>query len=229
MVPGKADVSLEPRLKKTGLRGVVFIHSGGADGTSIINGTGLPGLASLMKRVGEEFLVAATNYEPQAFGNPTAQTRLGQCRTWLQANGALPGTVLCITTSQGAACALNYASDNPTHIGGIVSFMPGFHLDDLRDNDRGGTRVLIDAAWGVSYPAPLPAGANPALKSAQLSAIPQQMWYATDDPYIPTTVVTDWAAASGAEAYSVGALGHSDNAIAAAPHETVLEFLRANS
>lgn len=182
-----------------------------------------------MTRIGEEFLVAATYYEAQPWGNPTAQTRLGQCRTWLQANGALSGTVLCVTTSQGAAAALNYAADNPTHIGGVVSFMPGFHLDDIRDNDRGGSRSLIDAAWGVTWPAALPAGANPALKSAQLSSIPQQMWYATDDPYIPTSVVTDWATASGAEAYSVGALGHSDNAIAAAPHETVMAFLRAHS
>ena len=80
----------------------------------------------------------------------------------------------------------------------IVGVLPVNDLDDIRDNNRGGYQSSISTAWGTgAWTAPgtpaLPAGANPAKTANQtnLIALPQKLWYASDDVICePATAVT---------------------------------------
>src|SRR5690606_25544541 len=90
----------------------------------------------------------------------------------------------------------------------------------IREDDVWGLRSAVDAAWGVTYPQPLPQGANPMEND---TGVPVQIWWANDDP---TSVgATTYASNVGAEIYDLGALGHTDEAIQAVDVEVVSTFI----
>lgn len=160
----------------------------------------------------------------QSWGNATADTRIDAALAWLRANTtATSDPPLLVGASEGACDALTYASDHP--VAGVIGIIPAIDIQAMRVADTLGLRAAIDAAWGVTYPAALPAGANPATLTAALSSVPQQHWYASNDTV--SANIAAYAAAVGADLRNVGALGHTDAAIAAVAATDVLTFINA--
>lgn len=127
----------------------------------------------------------------------------------------------------GVTAALNYAADNPGDVCCIVGFIPAVDLDALRDGNVGGSRAGIDTAYGVSYPAALPAGSNPADRVEELAGVPIQLWVASDD----TTSVNAafFAEDTGAEIHDVGTLGHDNDSLAAVDVSAVMSFIASHA
>lgn len=180
------------------------------------------------------------------FGNDTAQTRLGQLKTWAQGSGSpisvAAGAVFGLGGSGGCAALLNHARANPTFYKALYLMMPLTDLNDVYVNrvDATITQSEINKAYnngvddgGTAYQAarpthsPIEVGVN-----SGLAGIPIRLAYSTNDPYIPVSVVTAYqsavqAAGGSCSVVSVGAQGHSAP-VAALPTQDIIDFFKAH-
>jgi hypothetical protein len=139
-------------------------------------------------------------------------------RSTLGGSGAAP---ILVGASHDAACALAYARQRG--VAAVVGFVPAVDLEHLRADNVLSLRTSIGTAWGVTWPDPLPAGANPIDGDP---GCPVQLWYAPDDPV--STGVEGYAVAIDADLRSVGDLGHTNAAVAAIDSAEVVEFIASS-
>ena len=209
-----------------GVRGVIYCHGAGGDATSCRDYARI-GELDVINAVAERFPVLSIDAGgAQAWGNSTAVARVGDAVTYLQGTlGAKSGTVLLIGASMGAVTALNYARANPTKVGCVVGIIPVIDLNDMVTNNRGSLAANINTAYGTYSEATHGPTYNPANYAASLTT-PTRLYYASDDATaIPGAVTAFDTACSSATAASVGALGHTQAAIDAAPREEIVEWL----
>lgn len=225
------DATVEPRIQPvTPLPLVVYCHAVGGNALEAsTGGVSLPAMPALLRyltRVGY-YVVSATM--PATWGNATSQTRLANLISWAKANLRVDsGAVHLIGTSHGAVNSLRWAADNPAGWRSWSGFVPVIDMDDVRAGDLGGLRAGIDAAHSVTYPAALPVGVNPASRSADVTGRPLRAWAASDDAIARPGPLATWAAATGATVTNVGALGHTDAAVAAIDPQALLAHIAAN-
>lgn len=166
------------------------------------------------------FVCASSDFGgANTMGNDNATGRVKQVYDFLQTvPGVKPGPVFCFGTSMGNATALSFARRYPGTVKGIISI---FGLSDAQPyymDDLGGFRDEFEAAWGITYPAPLPTNANPMLYLPSLAGIPWRGWYSTDDGLVPPVQGQAFATALNAVAGNAGMAvakevavgGHSD-------------------
>jgi pimeloyl-ACP methyl ester carboxylesterase len=218
-----------PRLRKSvGLRPVMYLH--GATGTAV-EMTGSSGLyaarqyAYAMTDLGYS-VVSVTCTE--LWNNATCQARIAAGLAWARAElGCSDDPAILIGGSMGANNALGWAADHPADVACIVGVIPLLSLQYARVANPlmpgYNARASIDAAWGVTYPAALPAGADPWDEQATLATIPIQLWYASNDTV--TSDIGTFAANTGADVHDVGALGHTAAAMAAVDIEAMQDFI----
>ena len=158
------------------------------------------------------------------FGNTTAQTRIGQLRTFGQSNArhsAKAGQVHLIGGSGGCTGAINYARANPDNVASMYLIVPLVDLQDLYENrtDVAVTQAEIDTAYGgdvtASYATHDPSAEG---NQAALRDIPIRIAYSESDNYIPVSTVLAYAelvnAAGGrCETFSMGPIGHSGTGV----------------
>lgn len=225
----EADAIITSKRSQVGARGVVYCHQGGATAlTPILSAN--TGTHALIRAIAEVFPVSSQDQGAVGpWGNTTAQTRIGQQKTWLQAApvSAATGKVILVGISQGATAMFNWAIDNPTLVAAMLGVLPVCDLTDIYENNRGGAQAGIGTAWGVTPPDALPAGADPAVDPSPLVGIPCRLYYASDDTTVLPAKVTAFASAIGATATNLGTLGHTEAAIAAVPRPDVVEWLRS--
>lgn len=217
----KVDSTLRPRITQA-KPAVVYCHSAAMDGTEALGLAQLPSIGPLMRALATDRLVVAPTLET-LWGNATSRARIDAAVAWARANGASAGPVVLIGASMGGCAALSWAAANPADTAGVVGIIPAVDLEAIRVSS-GTLRPSIDAAYGVVYPAALPAGASPAGNNP---GVPTQLWYATDDAVSEN--VPAYAATVGAELHGLGALGHSDAAVAAVPPASVAAFVLAHT
>lgn len=169
---------------------------------------------------------------PLLVGNATSTARMADAVTGAVADGAAAVPPLIIGASNGATAALQYAVAHD--VAGLVLMLPAIDMAYIYANDVGGFRSDIEAAWGITYPAPLPDAANPLWLAEQgaFDGVPMQVWYASNDPISigdGTAVASFQAAVPEAEIGDVGALGHSFAACQAVPDSTVIAFAQAHT
>lgn len=222
----QVDAFVVHRIRQT-RPAVIYCHGAGAgvDASQAL-GVGVDAIRLMLAAVADAgFPVVAFSAE-QTFGNTTAQARIIDALAWAQSSlGATADPPFLIGMSMGGCAALRFAAANDC--AGVIGLEPVFDLQAIRDGNVMGLRSVIDTAWGVTYPAALPAGADPADDPAALTDVPTQLWYATDD--LITTGIDDFATAIGADLHSVGALGHGATAIAAVTIADVLAFITAHT
>lgn len=160
------------------------------------------------------------------WGNATGNSRIIDALAYARANlGATNAPAIIVGASHGAGSAMRFTAQQPAMVSAVVGIIPALDYQQLRVNDPLGLgiRSSIDAAFGVTYPAALPALTSPMTRTAELSAKPIQLWTASDDP-VSVNHAT-FSAAVGAETHNLGALGHSDAAMAAVDHAAVAAFV----
>lgn len=228
------DATYIPRIKQTAKPPVLYCHGTGT--TTVGYQSNDPSSASGIRRI-LRFLVNRGHIVvsptcPNLWGNPTARSRCADALNYAYSLGAI-GPAIGIGYSQGGVPLLK--SIELLDIEHSISFACGIGLlgaidmELIRDEDIASQRAPIDAAWGVTYPDSLPAGANPADNTAKWNGFPLQWWYVSNDPLIAPSSVTDFAAATGMEIYDVGALGHSDAAVLAVNLDNVEQFITTHT
>lgn len=205
----------------------LYLHGVGSAASEAM-GAITPSVGPIIAAIADaRFPVGATT-APFTWGNTTGRNQTTDVANWLRnVHLATSDGLILIGASHGTTWAFNYAVANPGTVACIVALLPIADLTAVRDGDILGLRAGIDAAWGVSYPTPLPVASDPMQNTAALSSIPIQLWYAPDDPV--SVNIASFASSTGAELNSVGALGHSDAAIAAADISSIVSFIRTNA
>lgn len=218
MTAGQYDRYFLPRINKDSPP-LVFMTGGG--GTALDDTTSATHIVDAALALGYKVVMPSV---PNLAGNATADARIdaaiNYARTQLGANAQPP---VLMGVSNGANCSLLYAVNHPTKA--VVGVLPPVDIQYIYVNNVMGFRTtIIEPAWGIVYPQPLPVEASASLNTAALSFVPQQLWYATDDAV--STNIVPYAAATLADLRSVGALGHTDAAVLAVQAAQVSRFLQ---
>lgn len=192
------------------------------------------GISATIRHLASHGYAAACVLSQATWNNATARSRIQTAAAWLRTNRGCVGPAWLIGSSMGGTNSLGYAIASPADVAGVIGVICAVDMDDIRDNDRGTSgRANIDAAHGLTWTAPgtpaLPAGVNPADNTGVLTGLPIQLWSANDDTVALHSLTQTFAAAVGATLVDVGALGHSDAAMAAVDPAVVLAFIRENS
>lgn len=223
IVVAEKDAWATPRIKPGALPPLVYAH--GLGGTAWeMNGVGVPAVETLFDAIADDGWPCVSVSLGDSWGNLATIARMdlavAYCRNNLGAHATAAPVVVGI--SHGAACGLTYGYN--LTVKAFVGISPAIDLQAMRVSNVLGTRASIDAAWGVTYPAALPAAANPFTHIPQLTYLPQQLWYASDD-LVSENILT-YAPAVNAELHNVGALGHGNAAVAAATPSVIVAWLR---
>lgn len=218
---GQQDLYIEGRYRIT-RRPVVYCHGASGSGYPTANTSVDP----IIKAIAREGFTVLVPYIALLWSNATKDTRIADALTWGRANLACSSAdPLVVGVSMGGGAALHYAANHAT--AGVVGIIPAIDYQAIRVADTSGLRAGIDTAAGVTYPAALPAGFNPSTLTASLTTTPIQLWTASNDA-VSANAAT-FATAVGADLHDVGALGHTDAAIAAADIPTIISFLAAHA
>lgn len=204
--------------------GVVFVHGYGDTAVSPMDISNKLGQFELIETLTDAGLPVLTMDFGQTgvtpggengWGNATVVARLATAFTYMTGApvGAKTGKILLVGVSMGNISAMNYAKANPTKVAGLVGVIPVVDMDDIYQNNRSNLRPSIEAAHGITYPAALPAGSNPATSQGSLSSVPTRLYYSTGDTVIIPSTVTTLATAIGAAAIAHGSLEHSEASI----------------
>lgn len=216
LTASQTDAIFLPHHPDRDLPAVVYLHGNAGSGSdALVFGTDV-----LARLAGLGFVCVAPT-AAHNWGNATGDSRIDDAVTAARARGASGRPPVFVADSHGAPWALTYATDHPVTC--VVARVPAIDLQAIRVADTLSLRASIDLGWGVTYPAALPAAANPAVHTTELAQVHQQLWYASDDA-VSANVAT-YATAVGADLRSVGALGHTAAAIAAADADAMVRFI----
>lgn len=174
------------------------------------------GFNALVTALAADHLVVAADLAGNAFGNATSDARITDAITYARSLGAV-GKPRLIGISMGAAAALNYARPRASEVVAVAGIIPALDLADLKTNR--GMGALIDAAYPPAYDdATHGPTRSPVRYAAELAQIlPVCLWTASNDPYaVPATADAFVNARPQTGRISVGALGHTPAAVAAA-------------
>jgi alpha-beta hydrolase superfamily lysophospholipase len=208
-------------------RGVIFGHSRSGDATHLVTSS-----QQLFRHLEEQLrlpMLGADFGGPENWGNPVAITRVGQAFTYLQSSavGASTEPVILMAQSMGAVTVLNWARANLASVAAAVLFLPVVDLSDVV-GDGGYLATSINSAYSGGWlEATYGAVHNPATYAASLSGLPIQIWHTSDDPIVSPATVTAFAQSVGSsvEVHSLGAMGHTSEAVDTVNQATVLAFL----
>lgn len=183
-------------------------------------------LASPLVEAGFTVVVSDTD---AFWGNEVGAARVMSAISYARLNlGCSYDPVVLIGGSMGGGSALLWAAQNPSLVSCVVAFIPAIDYQALRvNNPLFNVRGSLDTAWGVTYPAALPTGSDPATRPNDLKYTKVQTWTASDDP-ISINHAT-FEATVGAETHDLGALGHSTAAVMAVDPAVVKTFVLKNS
>lgn len=162
-----------------------------------------------------------------AHGNASTVTAIGEAKAYAaSAFGAKSDKIGLFATSMGSLAAFRYAQANPTLVSAMVHGVGNLDLEDVHDVTRPDLATEINTAHGnlAGYQA-FVAAHNPVDHAAELSAIPQQVHYSSNDSNFSAGIAATYASAAGATAFNLGAVGHDPSSMNAA---TVVAFFQAH-
>lgn len=159
------------------------------------------------------------------WGNSTAVARVASAVAYLRSTWDQDGPVVLVGISMGTLSAMAYTLANPTEVAAVAAVIPALDLNDLKVNR--GLAGAIDPAYGGTYNNATDGPThNPVLFAASLPAIPIQLWTASDDAVcVDSTADAFVTARPQTTRVDLGALGHSDAAVAAAA-DGVIAFVQ---
>lgn len=138
------------------------------------------------------------------WGNSAVRADMATLKTTAQTSFFGSGKVHLLGVSAGGLCALNFAKNNPTLVQSLSLLIPVIDPQAVYDGNLGGFQASISTAYGGR-----PANADtPSQNAASFIGIPTKIWYSTSDTITSSSITTTFAAAAGATAVSMGAVGH---------------------
>lgn len=233
IVAGEVDTIWTPRTVRPGTPGLILLHGQGnpkayMDGSAqrasmrlagALAGAGIPTIAGEM--------------HGNAWANDTGMTDITNAWNILKAQFPTIRTdkVYLLGASMGAAMMTRYVQLNPGSVAAAVGMIPAYDPRAIYVANNVGD-VAMEAAWGFSGLGNFPAALNLPTHVASAVGVPLLTSYASNDTVVPAASVVTYHNAAGGlpeNLIDVGALEHTDAAIAALPISTIGRFLVANS
>ena len=213
---------------------VLMPHGAGATSRDYVYDVAARRQVELLLQAG--LVVCAPDLLGDNWGVEAAAQLLDQYRPLLaQRHGTDAERIALAPTSMGDLTAMTYLRLFPQRVACIGGVMPAADTDDIRDrNTFGVERAQIDARWGVTHPAPLPAYANPlrepALSALAATDVPVRLWYSEGDRVTRPQFVRQLATALGGTAVKVSELlDHSTALALAVPAQDYVRFFDAHT
>lgn len=226
IVPGENDFFSLPRTyRPLSSPGVIYCHGASQPALTMVNPQAF-GQLTVIDKVASRYPVLVGDLGFDTWGNDISLTDVTAAVALIQSSpvSAKPGKVAIIGTSMGFAVATRYAVANPTKVACIAGLFPVCDIQDIRNNI--GAQSGIDTAWEITYPAPLPPGAEVATRAAQLTFIPIRLWYSEGDSIITPRTVRTFARNNGCQAIQSSLTAdHVDNIILSQIAPDVLTFI----
>lgn len=167
-----------------------------------------------------------------SWGNDNAMTAITAAKVALQA--AYPNMrtdkVCLLGTSMGGSAVTRYAQQNPTSVAAVVGLIPAYDPKEIYIYGNVGDAAM-EAAWSFAGLVNFPDGLDVGPKYALASSVPIFSAYASNDDIVPAASVTGYHTNAGGLAeniVNVGALGHTDAALAAVPVPALAQFLASH-
>lgn len=160
--------------------------------------------------------VVAGKMSGDAFANPNNQTDMTNALPLLAQAGCSTSKVHLLGISMGGLSAIQWAGNNISKVASIQGIIPATSIDRIYQTNAGGLRASVGTAWGVTYPTPLPAGADLSAEMAAIlsAGIPVRLHYTSSDTFIDTTGLLSDAALMGATTVDLGGTDdHSEKTI----------------
>lgn len=212
---GEDDVVIGTRLTYTGDQphGIIYCH-GGLD--TAASAFGKTAQHRLMAAAARHATVHVGDLGGDTFGNDTGTDQVESQVAYARATWGVVGPLGFIGTSMGFITATNYALLHPDDVAFIAGVIPGIDLADL--HTRGTTGTLIDAAYPPAYNDATDGPDHSPIQFAdQLpDDLPIHLFTTSNDPLsVPATADAWITARPQDERTDLGALGHTEAAIAA--------------
>lgn len=203
---------------------LVYLHGSGNNASTM---TTTAGQYALLRALSQRFLVIAADLGGEAWGNDTHMNRINDAIFYMRTRfgyGAEP--VAFCAGSMGTLGALNYLRANPSQVKGVAAIIPALDLADLMLR---GAAAGINAAYPPAYnDATMGPTHSPVKYAASLpsqTSKPIKLWTSSNDAItVPATADAFVAARPSTPRVNLGALGHTDAAVAAAV-DSVMDFL----
>lgn len=213
--------------QRAGRNPVIYIHGQAATGLQAA-GVGLTSIPAILDALRLHlFTPLGVTLPLDHFGNAAAQSAIAAAIAWSNSNLGTSGKAVLIASSSGAGAALVYAADHPTGVACVEAFIPALDYQYLRVNDVGpGLRAASDAAYSIIYPALVPAGYDPATRTADLVSVPHQLW--VDPADAVSANYASFAAATGADLHATLSGGHGDASIAQIDISAMVAYVEAH-
>lgn len=172
---------------------------------------------------------AAPNDGRNTWGNAVARARAETVRVGMIAAGWCANTpIFVVGASMGGLNGFNYNVYNPALVRGLVTVLGVANLTVTYATNRGLAQSLIAGAHSIVAPAALPAGVDPILNYAPIVDKNFLAFYASDDTAVlpAETIALEAVMGKNSKLVNLGALGHTEGAIAAAAvHSALADFL----
>jgi pimeloyl-ACP methyl ester carboxylesterase len=229
---GETDQLWMPRNPRTGQYGVILCH--GYNTPDTYSQATFPRSAKLVSELARHGIPSVAGlFGGDTWANDTAMSRITAAHSYLAtATGASSTKVHLFGMSMGNALALRYAALNPTKVASVTGIIPLSSIANMYEaNNPAGSRASIGTAWGVTYPTPLPAGADllALAPTLQANTIPYRAYYSSVDQYIAVADVQALADAAGGTAAEIDSTyGHADAALTQFNVIDHINFLVAN-
>lgn len=229
---GELDTIWRPRSPRKGKRGVLLLH-GQSNPTAYIDAVGQKASMRMAAELAASGIrCIAGEMHGNSWGNDLAMADMLNAWGILKAEypDLAQDKVLVLGISMGAALAVRFSQLHPFQTAGVVGIIPAYDPKAIYNYSNVGDAAM-EAAWGFSGIGNFPTGLDLAASATDASSVPIWSAYASDDALVPASSVTAYHSAVGGEAANItdlGALGHTDAAIAAVSVAAVARFLVAN-
>lgn len=205
------------------LTGILF--GPGAAGTALALSTpALVGQFDLGETLGAVWPIIITDLGGVAsWGNDDSTADAVLARTALRTAARISsGKLVLVGVSMGYLSVANYALANPSLVQAVVGIIPVCNLSDA----HGTFTAAIDAAYGGEYDDEVDGPTHNPYQYVASITHPTLLLTSSDDPTAPPEFAVEMSETNSLVTHAdLGALGHSESAVAAAV-VSVLSFLR---
>lgn len=217
---GGQDLIMQQRVRTVRPNPVIYCNSAASWPYELGNvGFGINPTAR--KLVEHGFVLIAPDLD-LTWGNATGRTRIADAVTYANTNFGTTAPPILLGGSHGSTSALMYALEATTKPKCLVTFLTIADLKTVQSANTGGQAAGITAAWAN----PVPAQADTLVRASELASVPIYANYASDDAF--SVNLSTFATSHGNTTLAnVGALGHTDAAMAAADTTAIVNFVNA--
>lgn len=192
---GISDVSWTERFdaENGARRGSIFCHPMVSSTWAIVDNVagayyGQKALNEAIGRAGYSHAASDLGFfSTGGWGNPAEQAKIGELAEWIRDDfGAFSLPHLAVGISAGVMGLINYygtyGAGDPDEVAAFVLVLPPYDLQAIYAANIGGGSTVAAAAWGTTYPNPLPAHSSPKDNGPGLAGTTGRIYYSVDDP-----------------------------------------------